>query len=116
MQAPQQGIDLPPQQQEALMAAVEQMQIRDRYVFTSAAYKPDGLTTHVPHYHSLRMYNTVVERCFMDCVGSFKRKDLEKDEEAVRRLLHTLDDRRPHQPIHSAYRSAPRNSSTSPGG
>lgn len=30
------------------------------------------------------MYNTVVERCFMDCVGSFKRKDLEKDEEAVR--------------------------------
>lgn len=30
MQAPP-GINLPQQQQEALMAAVEQMQIRDRY-------------------------------------------------------------------------------------
>ena len=31
---------------------------------------------------SLRMYNTLVERCFADCVHTFRRKTLEKDEEA----------------------------------
>lgn len=42
-------------------------------------------TYHVPLASpSLRMYNNVVERCFVDCVNSFKRKDLEKEEEAVR--------------------------------
>ena len=32
---------------------------------------------------SLRMYNNVVERCFRDCVDSFRRKDLESSEERV---------------------------------
>lgn len=32
---------------------------------------------------SLRMYNNVVERCFRDCVESFRRKDLESNEERV---------------------------------
>ena len=32
---------------------------------------------------SLRMYNSVVERCFKDCVESFRRKDLEASEEKV---------------------------------
>jgi len=32
---------------------------------------------------SLRMYNTLVERCFVDCVDSFRRKDLESAEEKV---------------------------------
>ncbi len=29
------------------------------------------------------MYNTLVERCFVDCVDSFRRKDLESAEEKV---------------------------------
>ncbi len=34
--------------------------------------------------HSLRMYNGLVERCFVSCVDSFRRKTLEKSEEQVR--------------------------------
>lgn len=34
-------------------------------------------------YRSLRMYNTLVERCFKDCVESFRRKDLDATEEKV---------------------------------
>lgn len=35
---------------------------------------------------SLRMYNSLVERCFTDCVDSFRRKTLDKQEEScVRR-------------------------------
>lgn len=30
---------------------------------------------------SLRLYNAVVERCFTDCVDSFRRKSLDKGEE-----------------------------------
>ncbi|OWM68805.1 mitochondrial import inner membrane translocase subunit Tim9 [Punica granatum] len=30
---------------------------------------------------SLRMYNSLVERCFSDCVDSFKHKKLQKQEE-----------------------------------
>ncbi|KAK4780206.1 hypothetical protein SAY87_016312 [Trapa incisa] len=30
---------------------------------------------------SLRMYNSLVERCFNDCVDSFKHKKLQKQEE-----------------------------------
>jgi hypothetical protein len=33
---------------------------------------------------SLRMYNSLVERCFRDCVESFRRKDLDSTEEKVR--------------------------------
>ena len=36
------------------------------------------------HFHvqySLRMYNNLVEKCFSECVNSFRRKSLEKDEE-----------------------------------
>ena len=36
------------------------------------------------------MYNNVVERCFRDCVESFRRKDLESSEERVRGLMHVL--------------------------
>ena len=31
--------------------------------------------------YSLRMYNNLVEKCFSECVNSFRRKSLEKDEE-----------------------------------
>ncbi|XP_061354185.1 mitochondrial import inner membrane translocase subunit Tim9 [Gastrolobium bilobum] len=35
---------------------------------------------------SLRMYNSLVERCFNDCVDTFKHKSLQKQEETcVRR-------------------------------
>jgi import inner membrane translocase subunit TIM9 len=33
---------------------------------------------------SLKMYNGLVERCFMSCVDTFRRKTLEKNEEVVR--------------------------------
>ena len=35
----------------------------------------------LPPSPSLRMYNALVERCFRDCVDSFRRKDLEPAEE-----------------------------------
>ena len=38
---------------------------------------------------SLRMYNTLVEKCFTDCVDSFRRKDLDSSEEKVRRLFYS---------------------------
>ncbi|MCL7051941.1 hypothetical protein MKW94_019360 [Papaver nudicaule] len=30
----------------------------------------------------LRMYNSLVERCFVDCVDTFRRKSLDKQEES----------------------------------
>ena len=39
--------------------------------------------------HSLKMYNGLVERCFMSCVDTFRRKTLEKNEEVVR-VLHSM--------------------------
>nr|XP_043610781.1 mitochondrial import inner membrane translocase subunit Tim9 [Erigeron canadensis] len=51
--------DIPPEDQARMTSMIEQLQIRD----------------------SLRMYNNLVERCFTDCVESFKRKTLDKQEE-----------------------------------
>lgn len=60
MNNPIEGLEgLPDAQKNALMTQIEEMQVRD----------------------SLRMYNNVVERCFRDCVDSFRRKDLESSEE-----------------------------------
>lgn len=60
MNNPIEGLEgLPDAQKNALMTQIEEMQVRD----------------------SLRMYNNVVERCFRDCVESFRRKDLESTEE-----------------------------------
>ncbi|GMN24197.1 hypothetical protein TIFTF001_000473 [Ficus carica] len=59
--------DLPPLSDEdnlRMSAMIDQLQIRD----------------------SLRMYNSLVERCFNDCVDTFKHKSLQKQEEScVRR-------------------------------
>lgn len=33
---------------------------------------------------SLRMYNSLVEKCFKECVDGFRRKDLDATEERVR--------------------------------
>ncbi|XP_076891077.1 mitochondrial import inner membrane translocase subunit Tim9-like [Bidens hawaiensis] len=51
---------LPPEDQARMSTMIEQLQIRD----------------------SLRMYNTLVERCFTDCVDTFRRKTLDKQEES----------------------------------
>ncbi|KAK6935864.1 Tim10-like [Dillenia turbinata] len=50
---------LPEEDKIKMNALVEQLQLRD----------------------SLRMYNSLVERCFTDCVESFRRKTLDKQEE-----------------------------------
>mmetsp|Transcript_7164 Transcript_7164/g.12085 ORF Transcript_7164/g.12085 Transcript_7164/m.12085 type:complete len:80 (+) Transcript_7164:1-240(+) len=42
-----------------MLAMLEQVQVRD----------------------SLHLYNNIVERCFCDCVDSFRRKDLDTTEE-----------------------------------
>mmetsp|Transcript_557 Transcript_557/g.921 ORF Transcript_557/g.921 Transcript_557/m.921 type:complete len:101 (+) Transcript_557:105-407(+) len=49
---------LPPHQQQQFMQSLEQMQMKD----------------------SLNMYNNLVERCFGQCVGSFRSKTLDKSE------------------------------------
>ncbi|QCD88357.1 mitochondrial import inner membrane translocase subunit Tim9 [Vigna unguiculata] len=55
---------LPEADRQRMSAMMEQLQIRD----------------------SLRMYNSLVERCFTDCVDTFKHKSLQKQEETcVRR-------------------------------
>lgn len=60
MNNPLEGVTgLPEDQKRKLEDAIEQMQVRD----------------------SLRMYNSLVEKCFKDCVDSFRRKDLESSEE-----------------------------------
>ncbi|KAK9186149.1 hypothetical protein WN943_026511 [Citrus x changshan-huyou] len=54
------GLDGLPEQDKARMAAmIDHLQLRD----------------------SLRMYNSLVERCFNDCVDNFTRKTLQKQEE-----------------------------------
>ncbi|CAL6283692.1 unnamed protein product [Bathycoccus prasinos] len=50
---------LPEEDKTKMVAMIETMQTRD----------------------SLRMYNNLVEKCFSECVNSFRRKSLEKDEE-----------------------------------
>lgn len=43
-----------------------------------------------PFHGSLRMYNSLVEKCFKDCVESFRRKDLDSTEEKVSSAGNTL--------------------------
>ncbi|KAL1361758.1 hypothetical protein HN51_010083 [Arachis hypogaea] len=50
---------LPEADQQRMASMMEQVQIRD----------------------SLRMYNSLVEKCFTDCVDTFKHKSLQKQEE-----------------------------------
>nr|GEU88645.1 mitochondrial import inner membrane translocase subunit TIM9 [Tanacetum cinerariifolium] len=53
------GPRLPAEDQARMATMIDQLQVRD----------------------SLRMYNNLVERCFTDCVDSFRRKTLDKQEE-----------------------------------
>eukprot|EP00216_Chloropicon_sp_CCMP2111_P003322 CAMPEP_0198234770 /NCGR_PEP_ID=MMETSP1446-20131203/687_1 /TAXON_ID=1461542 ORGANISM="Unidentified sp, Strain CCMP2111" /NCGR_SAMPLE_ID=MMETSP1446 /ASSEMBLY_ACC=CAM_ASM_001112 /LENGTH=103 /DNA_ID=CAMNT_0043915591 /DNA_START=128 /DNA_END=439 /DNA_ORIENTATION=+ len=50
---------LPEEDKKRMLGMIETMQTRD----------------------SLRMYNSLVERCFKDCVDSFRRKNLDGNEE-----------------------------------
>ncbi|KAH7514461.1 hypothetical protein FEM48_Zijuj11G0092100 [Ziziphus jujuba var. spinosa] len=52
-------LNLPEEDQKRMSTIVEQLQIRD----------------------SLRMYNSLAERCFTDCVDNFWRKALTKQED-----------------------------------
>ena len=63
---PSQMNGLPEEDQKRMVAMIESMQTRD----------------------SLRMYNSLVEKCFSTCVQSFRRKTLEKDEERVRSRVY----------------------------
>ncbi|KAJ4824741.1 protein transporter tim9 [Turnera subulata] len=54
------GLDgLPEEDKQRMNSMIENLQLRD----------------------SLRMYNSLTERCFNDCVESFTRKSLQKQEE-----------------------------------
>jgi len=66
---------LPQEQQKALLKAIEQLQIRDRYV-------PYLASTVLP-FLSMRLYNNLVERCFNHCIESFRSKSLDATEEKV---------------------------------
>ena len=65
---------------DELLGIIETMQTRDRCVRRCAARS--HARTHAAY--SLKMYNGLVERCFMTCVDSFRRKTLEKSEEQAR--------------------------------
>ena len=47
---------------------------------------PPTLPPFTNTHASLRMYNSLVERCFRECVESFRRKDLDATEEKVREV------------------------------
>ncbi|PKU68891.1 Mitochondrial import inner membrane translocase subunit Tim9 [Dendrobium catenatum] len=64
--------NLPEEDKVRMSTMIDQLQIRDRVGKKSVRI--------------LRMYNSLVERCFNDCVDSFRRKTLDKQEETcVRR-------------------------------
>ncbi|KAG8388767.1 hypothetical protein BUALT_Bualt02G0159500 [Buddleja alternifolia] len=65
---------LPEEDKLRMSSMIDQLQVRDRYTHTHT------------HIYILRMYNSLVERCFTDCVDTFRRKSLDKQEETcVRR-------------------------------
>ena len=71
---------------DELLGIIETMQTRDR-----CAPRPERACAVVALTcvarcapSSLRMYNGLVERCFISCVDSFRRKTLEKNEEQAR--------------------------------
>mmetsp|Transcript_25929 Transcript_25929/g.55502 ORF Transcript_25929/g.55502 Transcript_25929/m.55502 type:complete len:97 (-) Transcript_25929:90-380(-) len=56
---PSQLEGLPEEDKQKMLSMIENMQTKD----------------------SLRMYNSLVEKCFKDCVDSFRRKNLDSNEE-----------------------------------
>ncbi|KAL0357354.1 UNVERIFIED_CONTAM: Mitochondrial import inner membrane translocase subunit Tim9 [Sesamum calycinum] len=99
---------LPEADKQRMSAMIDQLQIRDRtnpgtdlkdmlhLGFSSWSANPEAAAVEKPKLRldvlfalvafSLRMYNSLVERCFTDCVDTFRRKTLDKQEETcVRR-------------------------------
>ena len=72
---------LPKAEREELLGIIETMQTRDR---CEARRARSLAAPHALPRSSLRMYNNLVERCFVTCVDSFRRKTLEKSEETAR--------------------------------
>mmetsp|Transcript_14396 Transcript_14396/g.37088 ORF Transcript_14396/g.37088 Transcript_14396/m.37088 type:complete len:97 (-) Transcript_14396:297-587(-) len=56
---PSQLEGLPEEDKQKMLSMIENLQTKD----------------------SLRMYNSLVEKCFKDCVDSFRRKNLDSNEE-----------------------------------
>ncbi|PWZ56008.1 Mitochondrial import inner membrane translocase subunit Tim9 [Zea mays] len=76
---------LPEEDKMRMAAMIDQLQIRDRERELASGECLGELIV-VLTYRSLRMYNSLVERCFTDCVDTFRRKNLDKQEEScVRR-------------------------------
>ncbi|GAV62106.1 zf-Tim10_DDP domain-containing protein [Cephalotus follicularis] len=57
-----------------MLAGLEGLPDEDKARMTS-------MIDHLQLRDSLRMYNSLVERCFNDCVDNFTRKTLQKQEE-----------------------------------
>ncbi|KAJ0021423.1 mitochondrial import inner membrane translocase subunit TIM9 [Pistacia vera] len=57
-----------------MLAGLEGLPEQDKARMTS-------MIDHLQLRDSLRMYNSLVERCFNDCVDNFTRKNLQKQEE-----------------------------------
>jgi hypothetical protein len=87
---------LPKAEKDELLSIIESMQTRDRCACPPAACprQATALLRVCPSHalrrsrSSLRMYNGLVERCFVSCVDTFRRKTLEKSEEVVRPADH----------------------------
>ncbi|XWS28837.1 hypothetical protein CRYUN_Cryun25bG0105900 [Craigia yunnanensis] len=59
---------------KSMLAGLEGLPEEDKIRMSS-------MIDHLQLRDSLRMYNSLVERCFNDCVDSFTRKTLQKQEE-----------------------------------
>ncbi|KAK6926972.1 Tim10-like [Dillenia turbinata] len=88
---------LPEEDKAKMNAMVEQLQLRDRSIIPISLSLRGAFDVYllivscwihiIPQYDlSLRMYNSLVERCFTNCVESFRRKTLDKQEETCVRL------------------------------
>lgn len=84
--------ELPDDARGALAAALEHMQVRDRYAmrggqtaaFMCQHHQRDRSSSHPCLQCSLRMYNNLVERCFKECAQDMRSKALNGQEEQVR--------------------------------
>ncbi|KAF7143843.1 hypothetical protein RHSIM_Rhsim05G0192800 [Rhododendron simsii] len=78
---------LPEADKQKMAAMIDQLQIRDRFSLSlSLSCRIHLVDELISAKLILRMYNSLVERCFTDCVDTFRRKSLDKQEETcVRR-------------------------------
>ncbi|RYR23117.1 hypothetical protein Ahy_B03g068385 [Arachis hypogaea] len=75
---------LPEADQQRMASMMEQVQIRDRaaqIVSDLCGARCSEAIAKFSFKPVLRMYNSLVEKCFTDCVDTFKHKSLQKQEE-----------------------------------